>query len=299
MKHFFTLTLVSVWVLSAFCQLPNKSPYTFTSFWELPEFVPTFIASKNIQSIEIDSYRAENQAPKDHLARTTFLFNKQGKVLERIDTEREDTSMVQRFDYNRDGLLVWERTEDKVWNREYKEGYRFNRNKKLFQVKSYEAINASDLMLLNTKQYVYDKDSNLVAIRFMQNEQLIKVQNYQYDTEGRLTMESIENHLGETTQATEYTYNQQDQLVSVVNRKGKISEFRYDYNSDGNPIRAEWVQGEVTRGIVTYTYNGEGLLTRVSRVMNEPGQSETSSIQVFEYKPHQKEVEGDVIALDR
>ncbi|MFK7920854.1 MAG: hypothetical protein AB8H47_02810 [Bacteroidia bacterium] len=238
-----------------------------------------------IQSIEVKSFE-ETPKIKQPLQATVYNYDPRGNLVHVIETQQKDTSRIQNFTYSKSGILTSKVVTDRVWDRNYKSWYRFNRMRKVYQVKSYELLRNNETMLLDTKQYVYNEDSLLTAIRFLENNRLLRTQEYEYDERARVISEAFINRSNLQERKILYTYNDDNQLtrVKTVTGETNVSEYIYVYNEFGNPVEVQWRENGLLIGTVTYDYNDKGLLTRMQRSVNEADSPESVYVRVFDYK---------------
>ena len=286
MRHFFTLFILLTLGHISFSQ---TAPFTAAFSNDEPEFDQFFLQRNHIKAIHVKSYVNKDQPVGAHISGTYFEFDSTGNLVQQVDIQREDTSQILDYDYNDRGLIRWKFTENKLNRKTYKSGYRFNENKKIFQVKSYEMLSNDALMLIESRQYVYDVDSNLVAILCMQNDQLVQKHVFERDEKGRVIKETFSKPDGEVRKEVSYTYNSKNQLISIITTiaNQQAQEYQYVYNNEGKPLQVRWLENEEQRGIVDYTYNEKGFLTRMNRITSEPGSEKSLTyLQVYEYETH-------------
>lgn len=286
MRNLFTLLICLA--LSSACY-SQSFPFKITeSSWYPKDFDGSFVRRNNIKAINVKSFSSLNTQKGEHDAARTFNFDKDGQMIQFVELGvKADTSEIREFDYNDRGVLRWELTKDKVYNKSYKSGYRFDGNKNIFQVKAYEMINKDDAMLIESRQYIYNADSQLVAIKFMQNGQVKQTDTFTYDELGRTTSESQEDGNGSLRKKVSYTYDDMDLLVQVKTETDKTVEYNYVYNVAGNPIEAEWRENGTQRGVMSYIYDDKGMLVQMSRQLHEVSGVQQTSSQVFEYQTNE------------
>ncbi|MEL6588601.1 MAG: hypothetical protein AAFQ68_00890 [Bacteroidota bacterium] len=282
MKHFSSLLACCVLMVSYSL---GQGPSVKASGWESPSFDKFFVLKNRIQAIEVQSFEQGPHTPSTSQA-TLYEYDAKGNLVHIVETQQTDTARIQNFTYTQNGTLTSKVVTDKVWDRNYKSWYRFNRMRKVYQVKSYELLRNNETMLLDTKQYVYNEDSLLTAIRFLENNHLLRTQEYEYDLKGRVIAETFVNRSNIVERKILYTYNNDNQLtrVKTVNGENDHSEYIYVYNSSGDPIEVQWRENGLLIGTVTYDYNDKGLLTRMERSINEADNKESTFVRVFDYK---------------
>ncbi|MCB0843602.1 MAG: hypothetical protein KDE26_10150, partial [Bacteroidetes bacterium] len=210
-----------------------------------------------------------------------------GKLVQVVEVKSKDTSRVHEYLYTERGVLGWKVMRDKTWNKEYKQGYRFNPNKTVFQEKSYEMLHNDEVMLLNTKQYIYDDDSVLVAIKWMENNRLVKTHKYEYDENHNLLAEIFENGSGELIKKVDYNYNAMGLIARVTTEKPDypLEEFVYNYDVNGKTSQVLWRTGGELKGKVSYSYDQNGVLAKLDREMYQNTRNQPSHVcQVYQYE---------------
>ncbi|PWU06949.1 MAG: hypothetical protein C5B47_06860, partial [Verrucomicrobia bacterium] len=112
------------------------------------------------------------------------------------------------------------------------------------------------------------------------------VSQFKYDTKGNLTEKTVIGDLtGEgasKTAVTQFRYNDNNLLTSVVDPVGNICEIRNTYSAvEGKLVQKQQIAAESADEInVEYTYNAQGLLISQRRIM---GKSIPDVITEFEY----------------
>lgn len=282
MRNLFTLLICLA--LSSACY-SQSFPFKITeSSWYPKDFDGSFVRRNNIKAIHVKSFSGLKTLQSKHDAARTFMFDKEGQMVQFVELGvKADTSQIREFDYNDRGVLRWELTKDKIYNKSYRSGYRFDGNKNIFQVKAYQMINKDDAMLIESRQYIYNADSQLIAIKFIQNKQVNQTQTFTYDELGRTTSESEEDANGQLIKKVSYTYDKMDLLVQVKTETDKVVEYNYEYNVAGNPTKAEWREDGIQMGIMSYIYDKNDMLVQMSRLLNQDSGTPLASSQVFEY----------------
>ena len=285
MRHFFTLFILITLGHLSFSQ---TAPFTTAFNSDEPDFDRFFLRRNQIKAIHVKSYLNQEKPAGAPTKGIYYEFDSTGNLIQMVEIQKEDTSQILDYDYNNHGLIRWIFKENKINKKTYKSGYRFNENKTIFQVKSYEMLSNDALMLLESKQYVYDADSNLVAILCLQNDQLIQKHTFERDEKGRVISESFTKPDGEVRKKVSYTYNSKDQFTSITTViNGQTREYQYVYNDLGKPLQIRWLENEAQRGLVDYSYNDKGFLTRMNRITSEPGTDKSRFyLQVYEYETH-------------
>ncbi|MEM6807152.1 MAG: hypothetical protein AAF696_37465, partial [Bacteroidota bacterium] len=183
MRKIFTLLILLVLCSMAYSQ---SFPFEITqTSWYPKDFDESFVRRNNIKAINVKTFSSHNTLQKQHDAARTFMFDAEGQMVQFVELGlTADTAQIREYDYNDRGLLRWEVREDKVYNKSYKSGYRFDGNKNIFQVKDYEMINKEEVMLIESRQYIYDTDSQIVAIKFKHKNKLKQTQRFTNDEVG-------------------------------------------------------------------------------------------------------------------
>lgn len=282
MKHVFTPLILVLFGINCLAQ-----PFSLRekSTWDKPEFSKAQILRNSIKTIHVKSFKGQQDPSGSESAAITYEYDSDGKLIHVVEVAKKDTSKVYEYQYTERGVLGWQRVVDKVWNKSYKSGYRFNTYQKVFQVKSYEMLHNDEVMLLNTKQYVYDDDSSLIAIRWLENGRVVKSNEYEYKN-GVMSSETFKNGNGDIMKKISYDYNSDGYIARVTtDQPGEpLEEYEYAYDARGNTTRVEWNSGGELKGTVNYTYNDLGMLVKMNRTMIEDDKSEAHFCQVFEYE---------------
>ncbi|MEZ4829660.1 MAG: hypothetical protein R3C61_25740 [Bacteroidia bacterium] len=283
MKHVFTPLIVLFLGINCLAQ-----PVSFSEKikWDTPQFPRSFILRKDIKAIHVKSFVGKSTPAGVSDSGVTYEYDTKGNLIQVVEVASKDTSRIYDYKYTASGVLGWQHLKDNVWNKSYKSGYRFNSHRKVFQVKSYEMLHNNEVMLLHTKEYVYDDDSTLIAVRWMENNRVVKVNRYEYE-KGMIKAESFENGNGDLIKKILYDYNS-DGLIAMVTTKNEQStlgeQYVYDYNTRGDITRVAWKSEGSLRGTVTYTYDNMGMLVKMNREIIDPRSQEANLCQVFEYE---------------
>ncbi|RMG54269.1 MAG: hypothetical protein D6722_29280 [Bacteroidetes bacterium] len=281
MKNLYTLAVL---LFACYVSLPAQVETEFP-MWESPEFSTTFLRRHRIKAVRVTTEH-ERPGKKVHQSQAHYAYNERAQLAEHIEWQGPDTSFIHRYHYNERGVLVWKQTTDKVWKKNYRSGYRFTSNQTIFQVKSYELLRNDERMLLDTRQYIYDTDSQLVAIRSMEQNRVVRVQRYTYTPEGQIAQEILENASGDTIRSVSYRYDAQGRIVYTQTDAARRQTFHYAYADNGQPLRIEWLEDDQPRGVAHYTYNEEGFLVQLDReLVPQPGQP-THIRQTFSYETY-------------
>ena len=299
MKRYFTFTCIAVLCNLAFSQSSQALLKVRNSTWDKPFFEPAMVAKNNIQAIRVTASQQVGNRSLQTGKNLAYRFDDRGNLVQFAAYSNQDTSYLEAFGYTESGGMKWSQVENKSWNKTYKEGYRLNRNQTVFQAKAYEVINekSEEVMLLHTKQYVYldGKDSLLQAIRYLENDRLVKQERFKYDQRDRLVAESMLGARGDTLKHIAYTYSNQDLLTRIVTQEGvNVKESNYTYDAKGNPTRVQWLENGQVKGTITYLYNAEGMLTEMQQTLDE--KKSANAVHTFEYE---KRNESATLAADK
>jgi hypothetical protein len=215
-----------------------------------------------------------------------FEFDSLGHLVRQVAIENHDTSLVRDLHYTEKGSLAWEVFEDKIWEKRYKAGYRFNQDQTVFQVKSYELVNEKSALLLDTRHYRYDEEGRPIAIFSLANEQVNESQHFSYDEEGRLLEELFKNADGELVGSIKFVYDEegrQQQVIKTDHRRNHTEEFMYTYNPAGKISATRWLENGKVKGSMDYSYDesGETLLS-IRQTIND--QQKHEFVKEFAYE---------------
>ncbi len=234
-------------------------------FLEVP--VQDALASQsNVKSVQAKSYLLNpSGTKKQEQALELFEFDSLGHLVRQVEIEGRDTSKVTDYHYTQKGALSSKVLIDKVWDKRYKSGYRFNSDKTVFQEKSYELVSENASMLLDTKHYRYDRDGRPQVVLSYANNQVNNTHHYEYDEAGRLTAEVFRNDAGEVTEAIEYAYDEAGRLKRVSRSEDTrgschcTEEFVYTYNKQNKIEQITWLIDQESKGVTTYSYKEDGV----------------------------------------
>ncbi|MEM7656271.1 MAG: hypothetical protein AAF399_09105 [Bacteroidota bacterium] len=287
MKQFLTLCFSVICVSLSF----GQSEFFQTEFqWDEPEFEQSFLLQHQIKSIEVKTYHNGGETRDEVAKGATYEYDEKGRMVQMVETQYDDTSKIHDFLYSDRGVLKWLDVTDKTWNKTYRSGYRFTGNQNVFQVKSYELLRNDERMLLDTRQYVYSKDSLLKAIIFKEGLNTVRRHEYDHDPERRVVQERFlvgkENMWAKTVS---YEYDDSGNITRILveeqGKEGKEShEYRYQYNPQDKPVLVEWLDNAQPKGKVAYTYDEAGKLLRMKREVQTLGKDAAQLVQVFEYE---------------
>jgi len=226
----------------------------------IPDFNWEFMGRNKIQKLELTSFKllsTGGELPLD--IREWYTFNEKGKIDSYGKIERGDTTEEHTYAYTERGMLKWVIVEDKKWSRKYKSGFRFNQDKTIFQVKSYESITEEEVMLLDTKEYFYS-DSKQSMIKVIVSDKVTKVHKFQYDDKDRLVAEKLEQPAGSIVQDTRYVYDNANNITNIVQKGNKNENRVFSYDKKGNILQIDWKEGP--NQSIAYEYDERGDLIR-------------------------------------
>jgi hypothetical protein len=294
MKQLFTLFLYFLLPLPfLYAQSPAaasaKEPLAGErSFWDEPQHKKAYIRQHNIRKIEVQTYDQAEPEEAHLQAISVYEYSDKFNLTQLIETQAEDTSRICKFRYTENGTLTWKYISDKSDQKTYKSGYRFNRNQTVFQVKSYEMLPQDQVMLLDTRQYVYDDEGRLSAIRCLENDRLLRVHRFGYDSQGRVIQERFETREGDLARQVDYVYDDTGRPQRITTLHAATNEqqaYVYAYDEKGLQTRIEWWTNDQIKGSVDYAYDESGKLTHMNRVMQpSSGDEPQASLQVYRYE---------------
>ncbi len=300
MKRYFTFACIAALFHLSFGQAPKTFIKVRSNTFDKPFFEPEVVKDKNIKAIRVTTL---GKAPSLRLGKDlAYKFNDQGNLVQFVELKNQDTSYVEAFSYTESGAMKWSQIDNKSWNRTYREGYRHNRNRTVFQAKSYEVVNEAEdeVVLLHTKQYVYleGQDSLLQTIRYLENDRLAKQETFAYDANDRLQDEVTLNSRSDTLKHISYTYNNQGLLTNIMTREGvNIKESSYTYDVNGNPTLVQWLENGQVKGTIAYSYDDEGKLTEMKQTIEE--RKTANAVHIFEYEKHEDTKKPETAAAGR
>ncbi|MEO0898524.1 MAG: hypothetical protein AAFY71_19075 [Bacteroidota bacterium] len=281
MKPAITILAILFLGLSVHGQHDHSGP---NILWDQPDIKSQVIKRLGIKAMKVHAYKAPLTRGNGVNEQEHFFFNDKGKLTKSIELVQQDTNSVHTYHYNKKGVLGWKHTQDKKWNRIYREGYRFNSAENVYQVKAYEMLRNRERMLLDTRQYIYNNDSTLIAIRSMENNKLVAVHKFEYNKKGQVKKEIFEDGSNKVLQSVSYGYDAEGRIARVVMDKGMISEYLYEYNSQGQPLQIQMAENGKVKGLVVYQYNTNGLVAQLDKIINPDTSEENHFVKVFQYK---------------
>lgn len=281
MKPALLLLIATTFCQIAFAQMVQNGPQIL---WDDPQFDSLRIKRLNIKQIDIKGYSLPLTRSNENSEQEIMLFDR-GRLTKVIEMVHQDTQLTHTFHYNSNGVLGWKHTADKKWNRTYKEGYRFNRTRHVYQVNAYEVLRNEERMLLDTRQYVYDNDSLLREVKMLENKRVVSIHKFNYDSKFRVKEEIFEDDQSRVRQRVSYKYDAESRVSEVTLDKGIVSIYRYEYNSKGQPFQIEWLEDGKTKGLVIYQYKNTGMVAQMDRILNPDTKLENHFVKVYNYRP--------------
>jgi len=282
MKKYITLTLFSATMLVLRAQYPLFSlPVPESSGIREPS-----LKKYRIEQVVVDTYKGSYSEKSKPQSSIIYTYDSNGKLKTSEERQNPATpSKVNQFEYSANGELAKTVTTDMVIKRGYQTGYRFNSNHTVFQAKSYEVLNNNQKLLLGTRQYVYENEDVLSEIRWIENGKVLRSQQFVYDEKNNVKEERFLDGTGTTTQTVSYLYDDQNRptYVGIREKNQPLKEFTYQYDFRSNPSRIEWKEGGISRGLVTYEYNGNGLPLLVNRIISQGSATPVVSTHVYQY----------------
>ena len=292
MKYISTL-IFALLMGSVTFSLAQTSALQPPSSWFAPKFDQSFVSRNSIKTIQIRSYSSMESPVDRYLSGCTYEYDVKGNLVQLVEIQAKDTSRVHDFIYTERGKLGWKKLTDKVWDKEYKSGIRLNKSQDVYQVKSYEMLENDEVMLLETRQYVYNADSALIGIKFLENNQLVKTHKYEYDNNGWVAKEIFENRTGSEIKSVSYKYNERGKVTYMAISTGKDTEqpskqeYMYTYNKNGQQEEVKWIDNGILQGTVNYLYDDNGMLTQMHRVMNPESSASANFFQMVRYEKYE------------
>ncbi len=269
MKRFYLLCLLSPLLIltPGFTQPFDISADQLSG---IPEFKPLYLVQHGVQSIRINTIRQQRPGVQIIESSLVQTFNESGNLTREIEVTDSDqsgtnmdTSRIASFFYNDKGALGWKQETDVRWGKVYRTGYRFNENNKKYQIRDYEMLANEQVMLLETKQYLYDNESgSLVGIRFRRGSEVLRVHRFEYDDMGRIVKETRENANQEIVFTVTYEYYENGSISKIVEqvRDLPVRSYAFSYDDRGFPQTIDWTDEEGESGTFAYQYDEEGLL---------------------------------------
>ncbi len=267
MKPFYLLCLLLPLSSGLFAQ---SAPFALNveELEAIPSFQETYLLEHGIKSVEIRTTKTlarGQQLPSQAVVRE---FNPTGQLAREVNLRpSSDTARVASYHYNANGLLGWKQITDMEWGKTYRTGYRFNSDKQVFLIRDYEMLANEQVMLLETRQYIYDEQDRLTAIRWKQGTTLTKVHRYSYHPDGAVAEERFENGLEEVQKIVRYEYYPDGNIQRILytDANGQATSYLFTYDEKGLPTRVEWKQSEENQGSLAYQYSPDGLLVAVDK----------------------------------
>lgn len=289
MKHLITVLLLSSLCSNLIAQLNN---FYEINGWLIPKPTHEFVKQFQVRALHIQT---TGTAPSrggglTELASGKILyFNQEGNTIKEMEIHEQDTTFIKEWIYTENGLPRWEYAQDRIWNKEYRTAYRFNRDETIFQIKSYEMLGKEEMMLVDTQHYIYGRD-NLHTIRSLSRDEMQEEHHFLHGEDGRLYREEFIDKSGQVIRYIAYEYDALGRLISTKEKNissfsDELHEYIYQYKNDGKISQVAWKENGVLRGTGTYQYDVMGKLIRIERIMHGTTESEEiAELISFSYK---------------
>ncbi len=272
MKQLFTLLLLLL--TTSAVQSQTFSHYQIKG-WVLPSLSEDFIKENQIKSIQIvteESNPTRGGGMGEIRSGRVLTFDPAGHTISEMEIHEMDTTFVKNWIYTEKGLPSWELSEDRVGNKRYRNGYRFNKDSSIFQIKFYEMLGKEEMMLVNTQQYIYREDK-LHVIRSLARKKQLGEHRFNYNAEGKLIDEQFLSDEGELERAIEYKYDAQGRLSRIIEKSftvfaDNMQEYQYLYALSGEVEKVIWFENGELKGTGTYKYDSNGKLSFIQRLMH-------------------------------
>lgn len=270
MKRLYLLTLLLPLLHVAQAQKPFV--LEFDHFQKAPEFSSMYLMVNGIKSIQVNTIR--ELKPGVNILESSLVqeFGPAGKLQREVELEAEaDTSRIASFFYNDNGFLGWKQETDVRWGKVYRTGYRFLGADQVYQERDYEMLANEQVMLLETKQYVYNEQGKVLSISFKQGSKTIKKHDYTYNEQGQVESETSRTGTGDLIQSVSYEYYENASISKVVlkNDDGVTSTYTFVYDEAGLPTKIDWNKDEDVNGTIVYEYDNSGNLTAMQETSSD------------------------------
>ncbi len=266
MKRFYLLTFL----LPLLHVAQAQKPFTLEvdRLQQAPEFSSMYLMMNGIESVQINTIK--ELKPGVNILESSLVreFSPAGKLQREVELKaEEDTSRISSFFYNDNGFLGWKQETDVRWGKVYRTGYRFLSKDQVYQERDYEMLANEQVMLLETKQYVYNEEGKVLSISFKQGSKTIKKHNFTYNDLGQVQSETSTTGTGELIQSVSYEYYENASLSKVVllNEDGVSSVYTFVYDDAGLPTKIDWNRDEEVTGTIVYEYDEQGTLTAMEQ----------------------------------
>lgn len=262
MKRFYLLTLLLPLLHVAQAQKPFN--LEVDRLQNAPEFSTMYLMMNGIKSVQINTIK--ELKPGVNILESSLVreFSASGKLQREVELKAEtDTSRISSFFYNDNGFLGWKQETDVRWGKVYRTGYRFLSEDQVYQERDYEMLANEQVMLLETKQYVYNEEGKVLSISFKQGSKTIKKHDFTYNEQGKIESETSTTGTGDLIQSVSYEYYDNAAISKVVllNDEGISSIYTFVYDDAGLPTKIDWNRDEEATGTIVYEYDAQGTLT--------------------------------------
>lgn len=231
--------------------------------WNVPDFSPEYLKTHGIKALFVD---AQVEASNNAYSRYYELDGK-GNILRSVELNAKDTVSVRTYKYSSKGALNWELVEDRIWNKKYRASYRYNTDKSVYQIKTFELIKDGELIHLATIQYLYD-NGKLEEVRHTEGGRLRQSRIFAYDDKSRIAGIDVMNTKGDRTERIDYRYDDRGRILSI--RKEQLADapevMNYQYDNMGKIRSVSWSKSSDKTAVLQYQYNKQGLIT--AKILN-------------------------------
>lgn len=288
MKRFYLLTLL----LPLLHVVQAQKPFNLEvdRLQHAPEFSTMYLMMNGIKSVQINTIK--ELKPGVNILESSLVreFSPAGKLQREVELKAEtDTSRISSFFYNDNGFLGWKQETDVRWGKVYRTGYRFLSKDQVYQERDYEMLANEQVMLLETKQYVYNEQGKVLSISFKQGTKTIKKHDFTYNEQGQIQSETSTTGTGDLIQSVSYEYYDNASISKVVllNDEGISSVYTFVYDDAGLPTKIDWNRDEEATGTIVYEYDEKGTLT----AMQESSSDAVTVRRSFTYEKFQSSAE--------
>lgn len=270
MKRFYLLTLLLPLLTVANAQQPFQ--LEFDELEKAPEFSSMYLMVNGIKSIQINTI--QELKPGVNILQSSLVreYSQAGKLQREVELKSEaDTARIASFFYNDNGFLGWKQETDVRWGKVFRTGYRFLSEDQVYQERDYEMLANEQVMLLETKQYVYNEQGKVLSISFKQGSKTIKKHDYTYNEDGKVKSETSRTGTGDLIQSVAYEYYENGSIsqVTLLNEEEITSTYTFVYDDAGLPTRIDWNKDEDVSGTIVYEYDPSGTLTAMQETSTE------------------------------
>lgn len=284
MKHYVTLTTcLLLLTIVATAQIPEVNSM---GGWDWPTISKEYVQTLRLKKLYIYS---SGNAPLRGGGEFTYHtakfmeYDRNGNITTEGELVGADTTLMKDYYYSEKNLLSWEYIEDRVWNKKFKVGHRYNCDGTRFQTKTYEYLNENDLMLVDTRYYVWDKRKGtpeLKEIKIVERSQVVEKQVFQKSKDGLTLLIEVQSPEEEILKTVQIDF-QKDQQPSRILKEGENKEeFRYAYDINGNLLEINWYENQESKGFISYEYDGSGKIAYLKKFTSE---NTASSVEEFEF----------------